>query len=77
MSDWPKHEDGSNKTVGEMTKAERDAVMAANKIRWEAKRAAADHKWEPGAYGTCKRCGTDPSISFPREQHPKSGDRTE
>ncbi len=33
-------------------------------------RRIADHPWEPGPYGTCWRCGSDPRISFIREDHP-------
>lgn len=38
---WPKHPDGSNKTIGEMTSDEREAVMAAARARWEARKEIA------------------------------------
>lgn len=33
---WPTHADGTNKKVGEMTAAERKAVMAAANVRFFA-----------------------------------------
>jgi hypothetical protein len=33
MDEWPQRTDGTNKTVGEMTPAERAEVMAASKAR--------------------------------------------
>lgn len=36
MSDWPKRPDGSNKTVGEMTREERSAVFKAATARLKA-----------------------------------------
>ncbi len=41
-STWPKHEDGTNKTVGEMTEEEREAVMSAARARyWQTRNAIA------------------------------------
>lgn len=37
MSTWPTHPDGTNKTVGEMTKEERREVMRAAAERMAAK----------------------------------------
>lgn len=36
MSDWPKHESGRNKLVGEMTPDERKAVFSAATARLKA-----------------------------------------
>ena len=30
----------------------------------------ANHVWEPGRWGTCARCGTNPATAFTRDQHP-------
>lgn len=43
-STWPQHPDGTNKRVGEMTAAERSAVIAASRARFEASRGAAPRK---------------------------------
>lgn len=36
MADWPKHESGRNKRVGEMTPAERKAVFSAATAKLKA-----------------------------------------
>lgn len=33
MSEWPKHEDGTNKTIGEMTEDERRPLIRAAFLR--------------------------------------------
>lgn len=38
MGDWPKHENGENKAVGEMTEEERHRVMDAAKDRLLARK---------------------------------------
>jgi hypothetical protein len=42
----------------------------ADLARSEAHRRMADHPFEPGVFGTCRRCGTDPRTSFDRADHP-------
>lgn len=44
MSNWPKREDGTNKTIGQMTRDERREQFAASANRIKAEMAAGHSK---------------------------------
>lgn len=47
-----------------------DVVSSTMKKEAALSGGMADHPWEPGAFGTCRRCGTNPDTPFSRTQHP-------
>ena len=44
MTDWPTHPDGTNMTIGEMSKEDRERILTAAKARWIARRDAISPK---------------------------------
>lgn len=39
---WPTHPDGTNMTIGEMSREDKDRILAAAKARWIARRDAGE-----------------------------------